>query len=296
VWLTPVSIAIALAVGAWLAQRALAPVDRLTTAAVRISANQLTDRVAVANPQDELGRLATAFNGMLDRLQKSFQEMQQFTADAAHELRTPLAVLRSEADVALRSARSPDEYRAVIENQLDEIERMTRLVDQLLFLCREDAEVTPVAEPIPVGTFVKELVEDMQPLALDRGLTLACAPLPACRVSIDSDRLRRLFGNLLDNAIKYTPPGGCVSVSGACRTEAVEIVVSDTGVGVPAEHVPHLFQRFYRAASARGSTSGSGLGLAICDAVVRRHGGQIAIGNRTDRGTVVTVTLPTAGA
>lgn len=293
-WLMPASIVVALGVGYWLSRRALAPVDQMTSAAIRISANRLAERVEVACPDDELGRLGTAFNGMLDRLQRSFQEMQQFTADAAHELRTPLAVLRSEADVALQTSRSPEEYRNVLEDQLDEIERMTRLVDQLLFLCREDAGVSTAGAPIAVGPFITALVDDLQPLAHDRELSLRCEALPACRVPVDADRLRRLFCNLLDNAIKYTPPGGKVTVSGSCRVEGVEIAVSDTGIGVSAEQAPLLFQRFYRAASSRGSTNGSGLGLAICDAVARRHGGRITIASNPDSGTRVVVTLPTA--
>lgn len=293
-WLMPASIAVALAIGYWLSRRALAPVDRLTSAAVRISASRLGERVDVSLADDELSRLATAFNSMLGRLQQSFQEMQQFTADAAHELRTPLAVLRTEADVALQSARSPEEYRTVLENQVDGIARMTGLVDQLLFLCREDAGVETMSAPIPVGAFVSDLVEDLQPLADDRGLTLACNPLPACQVSIDSDRLRRLFCNLLDNAIKYTPSGGRVTVSGVCKGDSAEIVIADTGVGVTKEQAPHLFQRFYRGATSRGVVSGSGLGLAICDVVARRHGGRIAINSKPGQGTRVVVTLPTA--
>jgi heavy metal sensor kinase len=292
--LMPASIVIALAAGYWLSRRVLAPVDQLTTAAVRISAQRLSHRVAVPGNGDELSRLATAFNSMLERLEHAFQRMQQFTADAAHELRTPLAVLRNEADVALRAVRSPDEYRTVLENQLEEIERMTRLADQLLFLCREDAGVPTAAAPISVGGFVSQLVDDLQPLAHERKLELACAPLPTCQVAIDPDRLRRLFCNVLDNALKYTPSGGAVSVSGTCRTDAVEIVVADTGVGVSPDLVPRLFQRFYRVPSTRVNASGSGLGLAICQAIVERHGGRIAIDSRPGHGTRVIVSLPTA--
>jgi two-component system, OmpR family, heavy metal sensor histidine kinase CusS len=294
--LMPASIVIALAAGYWLSRRVLAPVDQLTTAAVRISAQRLSDRVDVPGNGDELSRLATAFNSMLERLEHAFQQMQQFTADAAHELRTPLAVLRNEADVALRAVRSPDEYRTVLENQLEEIERMTRLADQLLFLCREDAAVPTAAAPISVGGFVSQLVDDLQPLAQERKLELACAPLPTCQVAIDPDRLRRLFCNVLDNALKYTPSGGAVSVSGTCRTDAVEIVVADTGVGVSPDLVPRLFQRFYRVPSTRVNASGSGLGLAICQAIVERHGGRIAIDSRPGQGTRVIVSLPTAAA
>jgi heavy metal sensor kinase len=292
--LMPASVALALAAGYWLSRRVLAPVDQLTTAAVRISANRLSERVHVPAHADELGRLAVAFNSMLQRLEHSFQQMQQFTADAAHELRTPLAVLRNEADVALRSPRSPDEYRKVLENQLEEVERMTRLADQLLFLCREDADIPTPAPPISVGSFVAELVDDLQPLAQERGLDLACAPLPACRVAIDPDRLRRLFCNVLENALKYTPAGGAVSVSGTCCTDAVEIVVADTGVGVSPELVPRLFQRFYRVPATRLDAAGSGLGLAICEAIVARQGGRISIDSRPGTGTRVLVTLPTA--
>lgn len=295
--LLPTSLIVALAVGHWLSRRALDPVDRLTTAAVRISADQLAERVSVSNPADELGRLAAAFNAMLERLQRSFQEMRQFTADAAHELRTPLAVLRSEADVALHSLRTPAEYQQVLANQLDEIDRMTRMVDQLLFLSREEASAeTPAAAPVSMRSFLEELVDDLQPLAHERGLSLECAPLPACQVAIDADRLRRLFCNVLDNALKYTPTGGHVSVSGACRTQSVEIIVADDGSGVAEADMPHLFRRFYRAAAVRGDAPGSGLGLAICDAIVKRHGGRISLESAPGRGTRVTVTLPTTVA
>lgn len=291
--LIPASVAAALGAGWWLSRRALAPVDALTGAARQISASRLEDRVSVVNPHDELGRLAAAFNAMIERLQQSFQDMQQFTADAAHELRTPLAVLRSEADVALRAPRSPAQYRAVLENQVEEIERMSRLVDQLLFLCREDAGGMAPETSVPVGPFISQLVDDLQPLAQERQLELSTAPLPACRVAIDTDRLRRLFYNLFDNAFKYTPPGGSVDVSGACRATAVEIVIADSGVGVPIEHVPHVFQRFYRADEHRGGTPGCGLGLAICRAIVEGSGGRITLSSQPGKGTSVSVRLPT---
>lgn len=294
--LMPLSIVTALAVGCWLSRRALAPVDRLTTAAVTISAHRLSERVDVPGHGDELDRLASAFNAMLERLQRSFRQMQEFTADAAHELRTPLAVLRNEAEVALRSVRAPADYQAVLENQVEEIERMTRLVDQLLFLCREDVGVTTAAPPIRVGPFVADLVDDLQPLAQERGLTLGCSALPGCLVAMEPDRLRRLFCNVLDNALKYTPAGGDVAVAGTCRQDEVEIVVSDTGVGVAPDLVPQLFQRFYRVAATRTSATGSGLGLAICEAIVQRSGGRIAIDSRPGHGTRVTVTLPTTVA
>lgn len=294
--LMPISIVVALAAGYWLSRRVLAPVDQLTTAAVRISAQRLSDRVQVPHNDDELSRLATSFNSMLDRLQHAFLQMQQFTADAAHELRTPLAVLRNEADVTLRSERTPDEYRRVLENQLEEVERMTRLADQLLFLCREDSGAPTSAPPISIGAFVSELVEDLQPLAEERSLELACATLPTCKVAIDPDRLRRLFCNLLDNALKYTPSGGAVSVSGNCQADSVEIVIADTGVGVAPDLVPRLFQRFYRVPSTRVNASGSGLGLAICQAIVERHGGQIKFESRPGSGTRVAITLPTTTA
>lgn len=289
----PVVLLTAAIGGVWLSRRALAPVDRMTRAAVEISATHLDRRVEAATSEDELGRLALAFNAMIERLQKSFVEMQRFTADAAHELRTPLAVLRSEAEVALRAPRTDAEYRQVLESQLEEIDRLTRLADQLLFLCREDAEPSPPPpEPVRVDSLLQSVGDQMQSSAEAKGLSLNVDPVPDCCVAIDADRLRRLFVNLVDNAIKYTPHGGDVRITGRRENGTIEILVTDTGPGIAASHLPHLFERFYRVDPARRGTEGTGLGLAICRSIVERHHGSIRLDSAPGRGTTVRIELP----
>jgi heavy metal sensor kinase len=291
----PLVLAAALTGGYLLSRKALSPVDRVTRAALDISAERLDRRVEVPNPGDELGRLAIAFNAMIDRLRRSFEEMQRFTADAAHELRTPLAVLRTEAEVALRAPRSTDQYRQVLESQVEEIERLTRLADQLLFLCREDAGLAPpVGAPVRVDALLEELTDNLAPVAQAQGLSLEVGALPGCAVVMDEDRLRRLFYNLLDNALKYTPAGGAVRVRGGCENGSVDIVVEDTGVGIAAEHLPGVFGRFYRVDSARSRSDGHGLGLAICRSIVEGQQGTIHIDSVPGRGTAVHVLLPRA--
>jgi two-component system, OmpR family, heavy metal sensor histidine kinase CusS len=294
----PIVLGVGLAGGYWLSRRALAPVDRLTTAAIDVSAARLDRRVAVENPDDELGRLALAFNGMIERLERSFDEMRRFTADAAHELRTPLAVLRSEAEVTLRSERSPSQYRHVLENQLEEIARLTRLADELLFLCREDAGLQKVElRPVRVDEVLEQLVGQLQTAAQAREVTLELEFASPCSVPSDPDRLRRLFFNLIDNALKYTPASGRVRVRCVRDANQIEVTVTDTGIGIPAEHLPHVCQRFYRVDQARDrSIEGTGLGLSICQSIVEAHHGALRVEHAAGGGTQVVVTLPLSAA
>ena len=247
--------------------KALSPVDRMAATAAEITATRLDRRLAEPETLDELGHLAHTFNTMISRLQRSFDEVRRFTADAAHELRTPLAVMRTEAEVALRSQRSPDRDARVLENLLEEIERLSRLVSQLLFLCREDTGIG--VEQLPAGSARRPGARRRRAHGgrwpERRGWI--CAPdLPdACEIKGDPDRLRQLFFNLLDNAIKYTPPGGRVTVEAEPSHGQVRVTVTDTGIGIPGEHLPHVFERFYRVDSSRSpETDGNGLGLAIC--------------------------------
>lgn len=293
----PLLLGLALFGGFWVSRRALAPVDQLTKAAIAVSSTQFDQRVEVRNPHDELGRLAHAFNSMIERLQRSFHEMRQFTADAAHELRTPLAVLRNEAEVALHSPPSSAGYQHVLENQLEEIARLTRLTDELLFLCREDAGLRPMGdEPIRADQVLEQLTAQLQAAAQARDVELRWEGLPACQIACDTDRFKRLFFNLLDNALKYTSPGGTVSAVGVLRANEVEFVIRDTGIGIPAEHIPRICQRFYRVDPARNDEiEGTGLGLAICRSIVDSLQGSLQIDSIVGRGTTVTVRLPLAG-
>jgi two-component system, OmpR family, heavy metal sensor histidine kinase CusS len=294
----------------------------MTQTANRITADRLHERIVAGNPDDELGTLAATLNHMIERLERSFTEMRRFTADAAHELRTPLAVMRSEAEVALRSARSAEEYCRVLENLLEETNRLATMADQLLFLCRQDAGVQPAAhERVQICDLLADVVSNMQLLAEERNVRLTLDANPPCLLSGDSRQLRRVFYNLLDNAVKYTPAGGTVSVTGRSENGRFSATVTDTGIGIPAEHLPHIFERFYQVDSSRSRTvsrtglhhypavglasgrvetdflaepqNGSGLGLSICRSIVHGLGGEILAESHPGTGTRVTVLVPT---
>lgn len=290
----PLTLLVAVGGGYVLARRALQPVQIMTETANHITADRLHERVAVDNPHDELGTLATTLNGMIERLERSFTEMQRFTADAAHELRTPLAVMRSEAEVALRSARSPEEYSRVLGNLLEETNRLSTMADQLLFLCRQDAGLQPsIYETVPMADLLAEVVSNMQLVAQEVGVDLVLDENQQWRLTGDSRQLRRVFYNLLDNAIKYTGSGGKVSVTSRAGNGMRTVAIADTGTGIPPEHLPRIFDRFYRVDPSRsGDTNGAGLGLSICRSAVRSMGGEIQVESRLGIGTTVTVRFP----
>jgi heavy metal sensor kinase len=290
----PIALASGIAGGYTLARRALSPVERIVEVANRITATDLHQRVAVLNPNDELGRLAQTFNALIDRLQKAIEEMRRFTADAAHELRTPLAVLRSGIDVALRAPRTAEEYRQALDAAADEANRLTRLADQLLFLSRQEAGMMQIdREEVRLDALLKDVAEQFAGRADEAGVTLAVEPLEPWTVGGDDVRLSQVFYNVLDNAIKYTPRGGRITVRGRAVDDRVEIEFEDTGSGILPEHVPHVFKRFYRVEQSRnGEPGGSGLGLAIAQSAIMAHGGVISIRSAPGRGTVVEIALP----
>lgn len=290
----PLTLLVAVSGGYFLARRTLYPVQQMTQTANQITADRLSQRIQVPNAQDELGALAQTLNRMIERLEQSFAEMQRFTADAAHELRTPLAVMRNEAEVALRSSRSPEEYGRVLENLLEETNRLANLADQLLFLCRQDAGLHPkVREQVALDELLAEVVGNMQLVAQEKGITLTLDANPASRLLGDNRQLRRVFYNLLDNAIKYTAVPGKVSVRSEITPENLSVVVGDTGVGIPAEYLPRIFDRFYRVDPARtGDGNGAGLGLAISQSIIKALGGTIQVKSQVGQGTTVCVELP----
>jgi heavy metal sensor kinase len=283
--------------GLLLANQALRPVDRLTCAAREIGAGDLSQRVPLPAKMDELGRLAATFNHMIARLQAAFERQRQFTADASHELRTPLAVMRGDIEIALRRERTPEEYRRVLTSSLEEIIRLSRLVEDLLTLARADVGQAALrCEPMSLDRLCQQVVDYITPLAQQRGQALEYHPPAATPVMIkgDAQRLKQLLLNLLDNAIKYTNPGGKVSLS--LRAEGKEAVmsVSDTGRGIPPEDLPHIFERFFRHSrrtSDKGAT-GFGLGLAIVKWIADSHGGKIEAASQVGQGTTFTVSLP----
>ncbi len=292
--LGPLVMLVGLFAGYVLAGRALAPIEKINATAERISAERLTERVDVPNPNDELGRLATTLNQTFDRLHRSIDEMRRFTADAAHELRSPLAVMRTEAEVALRGARTADEYRHVIEVTLEEVTRLSELVNQLLTLSRHDAGMASgYHEEVPLDALLNDVCDKFRTVATEKGLTFDVSPIPSWNVDGDDIWLSQLFFNLLDNAMKFTPRGGHVAFKAETNGQLAKFTVEDTGIGIPPEHLPHLFKRFYRAETSRNRAfGGTGLGLSICKSIVEAHHGQIDVNSQPNLGTRFTVTLP----
>jgi heavy metal sensor kinase len=290
----PVALAFSGGVSYLLARAALYPVRRLRTLAREVTADRLDRRLEIANPGDELGGLAVTINEMIARLERSFAEVRRFTADASHELRTPLTAIRAEAEVALGRPELPPEHQALLGSILEECESLNRLTDQLLSLSREDAGVVrQVREPLDLAALVAGVVETMRPLAEAKGLGLQGSGDGPVPIRGDAGRLRQVFFNLLDNAIKYTPAGGEVEARVEARGEAAIVRVRDTGPGIPAEHLPRVFDRFYRVDKARArEVGGTGLGLSIARSIVTAHGGAIHLTSAPGRGTECIVRLP----
>lgn len=281
--------------GYFLARRALAPVDQITETAKQITAERLSHRIRVINPNDELGALAETLNSMIERLEQSFTEMQRFTADAAHELRTPLAVMRSEAEVTLQAPRSPEEHRQTLENLLEEINRLSHISDQLLFLCRQDAGLHPVVrEEVCIEELIRDVTDNMQMVAQEKQIRLQVNGIQPGRIRSNAQHLRRVLYNLLDNAIKYTEPNGEVTVTSAVDPQGLTIEVEDTGIGIPPEQISRVFERFYRVSPSRSETEGTGLGLAICRSCIQVLQGSIRIESTVGNGTTVHITLPSS--
>jgi two-component system, OmpR family, sensor kinase len=277
-----------------LARKSLAPVVAMSKQAEHISARNLHERLRVRDADDELGHLASVFNELLSRLDRSFEGMRAFMADASHELRTPLSIIRGEADVALSQKRDTAEYQAALTIIQDEAKRLSRLVDDMLELARADAGQRPLRiTAFYLNDLVDECCRAAQVLAAQKGLSLSLEPAPDISFQGDEDILRRMLLNLLDNAVKYTPAGGSVVVSLKPESGAIKISVSDTGIGISAEVVPQIFERFYRISKARSRVDGgSGLGLSIARWAAEAHRGSIQVTSRPAQGSTFTVILP----
>jgi heavy metal sensor kinase len=290
----PVAVAAAAALGYLLARAALAPVDRLRRSTREITADRLDRRLPIPSPCDELGRLAVTINEMIARLERSFAEVRRFTADASHELRTPLAAIRTEVEVALAGPGVTPEQERLLGSVLEECARLTRLTEQLLTLAREDAKGgAAVREPVDVAALVATVAENLHPLAEAKGITLQVKIGGHPEVAGDAAQLRQVFYNLLDNAIKYTPAGGKIEAGIEARPMGAVVTVRDTGIGIPSEHLPHLFERFYRVDRARSrAEGGTGLGLSIVRSIVASHGGDVGLVSAPGEGTTFTVKLP----
>jgi heavy metal sensor kinase len=292
--LLPLAAAVAALLGYLLTRRMLRPLARMQTTAAEISSHDLSRRLGVAAGDDEVSQLAATFDAMLDRLEESFVRERRFVADASHELRTPLTALQAIVSVTREWPRSAEEYEQALDDVDGETARLRTLVENLLELARGDAERLAEREPIDVSGLLRDVCASLEVLADDKGLRLTCELEDGLVAEGDGDALVRLFVNVLDNAIKYTDGGG-VDVAGVAVDGVVAVTVRDSGRGVPAEQLPHLFERFYRGDASR-SAEGSGLGLAIARLIAEAHGGTIAISSGEGRGTTCEVRLPAAAA
>lgn len=293
---TVIALALAVTGGLFLANQALRPIDRVTRTAQAISTEDLSRRINYDGPQDEVGRLAKTLDQTFDRLERGFEQERRFTSDASHEMRTPLTAIKGRIEVTLSRSRSADEYRATLGDLNEGVDRLIGLSNSLLYLARLDqVNQQWQSETLDLNDFVDDILNSMQPVAELKQIELRGEFAPDILVRGNLDQLTRLFLNLLGNALKYTQEGGHVTFKLEKRDKMAIVTVSDDGPGIAAEHLPHLFERFYRVESDRASaTGGTGLGLAIAHEIARQHNGVLEIESEPGRGTKARVCLPLA--
>jgi heavy metal sensor kinase len=284
--------------GYWLAGRATRPLATILKMTARLHPDNLSERLPLRGSGDELDKLSATLNGMLDRLALHLEQQRIFVANAAHELRSPLAAMRTSLEVVLERERSPAEYRELLADLIEECSSLGILINQLLLLAEGDAGLLHADGEVRLDDLVRRAADMFQGLAEQRGVSLQ-AQLPQA-VAIRGNRvhLREVIHNLIDNALKFTPEGGSVNVelSAPPGSSRAKLLVRDTGAGIPLEDLPNVFERFYRVDKSRQRASGgSGLGLSICQAIVRAYGGDISLASTLGKGTTVTVSLPVSG-
>ncbi|MCC6444519.1 MAG: HAMP domain-containing protein [Armatimonadetes bacterium] len=292
--LIPVALLVTGTSAAFLSRRLLAPVRHITQTAAHIGSADLSRRLSVRG-KDEFAEMASTFNAMLDRLEQAFEQQRRFTADASHELKTPLTAIKAHTSLTLSGEKTPAEYRRALERADKAATLMIRIVQDLLLLARSDAnQLHPDLQPVSIREALAVSADTYQGSghpAIDLRL-----PEPDMKAVGDVALLTRLFNNLLDNAVRYTPPDGRITVSACGNGSYLTVTVSDTGIGVSPEHLPHLCERFYRVDEARTrKQGGTGLGLAICRSIVESHHGSLILDSAPGQGMTARVTLPQAG-
>lgn len=289
--IVPLTLALAAFAGMWFVQRALAPIDHITRTAQRISAQDLSQRLSLNIPNDEVGRLAGTFDAMLARLDDAFRCEREFTANAAHELRTPLTVMRGEIDVVLQRPRERAEYERVLRELGTDVEQLSRMAEGLLMLARADAQqIAMTYEELNAAQLLQAVADELRPLAEAQRIRLDVRADAALQFWGDEQKMLRILMNLVDNALAFSPPETCVLLSAMRSDDAVSLCVSDQGPGIDAEALPYIFERFYRGANGRAG--GAGLGLAIARAFVQAQGGTISGASALGKGTTFIVELP----
>ncbi len=292
--IAPLALLLSMAGSYWLARRAFLPIERLSRTAATIKAGDLRQRVPVPRASDEVQHLALTFNEMIDALEKTFIRQRRFTADASHELRTPVAAIRSMTDVAVAQDGTKDECLAVLRGVNLQAQRLTHLIHDLFTLAQADeGEICFEQEPVCLDRLAQDVATVMEPLATEREIALEVETCEAVQVVGDEARLIQLLMNLLSNAPTYTGAGGKVTLRVTATGSDAQLTVSDTGIGIAPEHIAHIFERFYRVDTARSrATGGTGLGLSIAEWVVRMHHGTIHVESQPGQGSTFIVQLP----
>jgi len=289
----PVAVVTAGLGGYMLARRALAPIERMTERAETITAERLSDRLPVSNPDNEMGRLATVFNATLARLEESFEQMRRFTADVSHELRTPLTAIRSVGEVGLRGRRDEAGYRTIIGSMLEEVDRLAGLVDRLLTLSRAETGVTTRSiEPVALKELAESVVADLAVLAEEKSQQVVIEAHGSPRGLGDRLMVRQALINLVDNAIKFAPAGTAIVIRVVESAGDATVDVIDHGPGIPTAAREHIFDRFFRASSAPSDVAGTGLGLSIAKSAVETSGGALTLEQSDEHGSTFRIRLP----
>jgi len=281
-----------------LTKRALRPLQDVVRASESITGSNLSLRIPYRGAGDELDRLIETFNRMIERLEASFQQMRQFTTDVSHELRTPITAVRGQLEVALMSSRSAEDLREAVSAALEETERLSNVVRAMLALSHaESGQLVLRREVCDLSTLAGEILEQFRIPAEEASIRLTSDFAPGCAADVDRIQFERLVSNLLSNALKYTPPGGEVRLRLKPERTVVVMSVEDTGCGIPSEHLPYIFDRFYRVPGAEAAArKGLGLGLSFVAWIVKAHGGSIDVRSEPGKGSCFTVTLPAAPA
>ena len=297
-WSLPTGLFFALILGRWMAARALVPLVRMAAATRRIDVTGLQRRLPLRGAGDELDEVAGAFNETLGRLEQTVAEMRQFSTAIAHELRTPLAVMRGQTEMALMQAKTPEDYRRGLTDQLEELDTLSRLVSQLLTLARAEAGEIPLQRsPVDLSALATSIVEQLEPVAQATGCSLAAEVGGPVVVLGDAGWLERLLLNLLDNAIKFTPGGGRISVRVSREGHEAVLAVRDTGIGIASDALPHVFERFFRGDPSRSAgVEGAGLGLSLVKWIADHHGATVSAESHPNDGSTFTVRIPAASS